>query len=82
LEQVHAGLGLVVGGAASIAFAVALLASGLAASAASLLDSAQPSSVSPLLLHCEAYVGLLLGSGGRCRPPLLLVTPDLDREGE
>jgi len=33
LEQVHAGLGLVVGGAASIAFAVALLASGLAASA-------------------------------------------------
>jgi manganese transport protein len=33
LEEVHAGLGLVVGGAASIAFAVALLASGLAASA-------------------------------------------------
>ena len=33
LEQVHTGIGLVVGGAASIAFAVALLASGLAASA-------------------------------------------------
>jgi len=33
LEQVHAGLGLVVGGASSFAFAVALLASGLAASA-------------------------------------------------
>jgi manganese transport protein len=33
LEQVHTGLGLVVGGAAAIAFAVPLLASGLAASA-------------------------------------------------
>jgi manganese transport protein len=33
LEQVHAGLGLVVGGPAAVAFAVALLASGLAASA-------------------------------------------------